>query len=63
MGSRLPYEMGPLPEVQRMKVCCFCGLDAGEYGNNPEPLFYWPRVCCDGCNLRLVIPARLRALQ
>ena len=40
--------------------CCICGEPVESYGNNPEP--FMPAdsgVCCDGCNLKFVIPARL----
>ena len=42
--------------------CCFCGGDAGKYGNDPWPI-YWggKKRCCDKCNLAYVIPARLDA--
>lgn len=40
-----------------MVKCCFCGKDAGEYGNNARPLK--DGVCCDDCNNSKVIPARL----
>ena len=42
--------------------CCFCGKDAGKYGNDPWPI-YWGDMkrCCDECNLTYVIPARLDA--
>jgi hypothetical protein len=42
--------------------CCICGEPYGKYGNNPEP--YVPSEegrCCDACNLKFVIPARLAA--
>ena len=40
------------------KVCCFCNGDAGAYGNNPAPIKAYPLVCCDSCNMKIVIPAR-----
>ncbi len=44
------------------KSCCFCYKDAGEYGNNPEPLMdYEDGKCCDGCNVELVLPYRILA--
>jgi len=39
-------------------VCCFCKKDAGQYGNNPEPVMGTPNKCCDQCNLKVVLPAR-----
>ena len=42
--------------------CCFCYKDAGEFGNNPEPLVnYEDGKCCDDCNMELVLPYRLLA--
>ena len=36
------------------KECVMCGGDAGEYGNNPEPL-HAEGVCCDDCNQEVVM--------
>jgi hypothetical protein len=44
------------------RLCCFCGQPFGEFGNNPEPLNPYSERCCDDCNARVVIPARLRLL-
>lgn len=41
--------------------CCFCGKDAGKYGNNARPLK--DGFCCDHCNSTKVIPARLRDVK
>ena len=44
--------------------CCFCGKDAGKYGNNPEPVNTIPGArCCDDCNYEYVIPARLNNIR
>ena len=42
--------------------CCFCGGDAGKYGNDPCAI-YWggKKRRCDKCHLTYVIPARLGA--
>lgn len=40
-------------------VCCICGEPLDGYGNNPQPYVEDGR-CCDGCNLKFVIPARLQ---
>jgi hypothetical protein len=37
--------------------CCFCGMDAGEFGNNVSPIHYLGK-CCDKCNLDIVVPLR-----
>lgn len=44
--------------------CCFCGCDC-DYrtnGNDPRPikvLYTQQPICCDECNMRIVIPTRL----
>lgn len=40
--------------------CCICGELIKGYGNNPEPYKSAEEgQCCDSCNLKFVIPARL----
>ena len=40
--------------------CCICGEPIEGYGNNPEPYMSADSgSCCDGCNLKFVIPMRL----
>jgi hypothetical protein len=40
--------------------CCICGEPIEGYGNNPEPYVSADEGrCCDGCNVKFVIPARL----
>lgn len=40
--------------------CCICGEPIEGYGNNPEPFMSSENgQCCDGCNLKFVIPYRL----
>jgi len=44
--------------------CCFCNKIIGKYGNNPYPASKDPNaVCCDACNMSVVIPTRLQALK
>ena len=44
--------------------CCICGEPIKGYGNNPEPFMSADDgVCCDGCNLKFVIPARLEMMR
>ena len=39
-------------------LCCICGEPIEGYGNNPEPFMNAEEgQCCDGCNLKFVIPA------
>ena len=39
-------------------VCCICGEEVEGYGNNPSPVKEDGK-CCDACNKKFVIPARL----
>jgi hypothetical protein len=43
-------------------TCCICGDEFEGYGNNPEP-YKSSGKCCDACNRKFVIPARLMQLQ
>ncbi len=47
-----------LTEDKQKYVCCICGEPSEGYGNNPDPYKNAGR-CCDACNLKFVIPARL----
>lgn len=40
-----------------LENCCICGEEIIGYGNNAAP--YKDGRCCDACNLKFVIPARL----
>ena len=44
------------------EICCICGEPIEGYGNNPSPYKHEGR-CCDACNLKFVIPARLAELS
>ena len=46
-------------------ICCICGEKIDGYGNNPEPYMSAENGerCCDECNIRFVIPARLAQLD
>lgn len=46
----------------KKEVCCICGEELDGYGNNPEP-YKQNGKCCDACNLKFVIPARLEEFQ
>lgn len=46
----------------KKEVCCICGEDLDGYGNNPEP-YKQSGKCCDACNIKFVIPARLEEFQ
>jgi hypothetical protein len=44
--------------------CCICGESIDGYGNNPEP--YRSSAdgrCCDACNFKFVVPARMALLD
>ena len=52
-------DIDALGEAKEQKfVCCICGEPNEGYGNNPDPYKNAGR-CCDACNLKFVIPARL----
>jgi len=43
-------------------TCCICGEESYGYGNNPYPVKDDGR-CCDSCNAKFVIPARIEAMH
>lgn len=44
--------------------CCICNAEIIGYGNNPYPVVNDENsVCCDLCNMMVVIPRRLEKLQ
>lgn len=44
--------------------CCICGEPIEGYGNNPEPFMSADNgQCCDGCNLKFVVPMRLDMMK
>lgn len=42
-------------------ICCICGKYCEGAGNNPAPVSYIGR-CCTDCNIKVVIPERMRRL-
>lgn len=40
------------------EICCICGEPIEGYGNNPSPYKHEGR-CCDACQRKFVLPARL----
>jgi hypothetical protein len=45
-------------------VCCICGELIDGFGNNPEPYMAAEEGrCCDGCNLKFVIPIRMEQMK
>lgn len=53
---------------KKVKTCCLCGKEIEGFGNDPRPVMEafgtegW-NVCCDECNVKRVIPARLKGLH
>jgi hypothetical protein len=44
--------------------CCICGEPIEDYGNNPEPFMSAGEgQCCQGCNLKFVVPMRLELMK
>lgn len=46
----------------KQKTCCICGKQFTEYGNNPWPVKA-EGICCNACNLNVVIPTRIKNLK
>lgn len=49
-------------DSQEYFKCCLCGKIVKGYGNNPRPLKDEGK-CCDECNVKYVIPARIIELE
>ena len=45
--------------MPNVNTCCLCN-DEFTHGNNALPIL--DAKCCNDCNLRVVIPARIKAL-
>ena len=43
------------------KICCLCNKEYEGYGNDAQPLK--EGKCCDECNEKLVIPAKIKELK
>lgn len=58
--------MTTLTERANMHICCICGKEYNGYGNNPYPvgwdIYSEDDRCCDECNRKYVIPARIAKL-
>jgi hypothetical protein len=44
-----------------VKICCICGLEYSSFGNNALPIK--EGTCCDYCNMKKVIPERIKRLR
>ena len=59
------YLSGLSTDAPNEDTCCFCGAPleewhTGAYGNNPDPAATREGArCCDACNRKIVIPARI----
>lgn len=40
--------------------CCICGKEIKGYGNNALPIK--DGICCDKCNMSVVIPTRINEI-
>ena len=49
-----------IKEAYEHHKCVICGKEFDGYGNNAEPVK--PGICCDECNAKQVIPARLKGM-
>lgn len=56
----LDYD-SPEAKKDEINICCICGKEFEGYGNNPAP-YKNTGVCCDECNQKYVIPARIKQL-
>lgn len=50
-----------IKEAYEKHKCVICGHDFEGYGNNAEPVKHG--ICCDDCNEKVVIPARLKEME
>ena len=61
-GSKKLNKEKNMSEQNLKYTCCFCGRPFYGYGNNAEPVIK-NGVCCDECNMKKVIPARIKQLK
>ena len=43
--------------------CVVCGCMIPDFGHNPDPLNEGKGRCCDSCNVKYVIPARVYSMR
>jgi hypothetical protein len=48
--------------IEELHSCSICGGQYSGSGNDPEPVMN-DGTCCDDCNFKYVIPARLKELR
>ena len=56
-----PVDATGKPAKDRKFICCICGEECEGYDNNPDPVKEEGR-CCDACNSKFVIPARIEQM-
>ena len=50
--------------AHRKKICCLCGKEFKEKGNNPFSVDKEKgHVCCDSCAYKVVVPARMKMMM
>lgn len=59
--NEFDLDFEPINEEAADNHCCICGEEIVGYGNNAEP--YKSGRCCDACNLKFVIPARMEEIK
>lgn len=58
--NRINYLRLMVEGMENGTICCICGMPIEGWGNNPDPVVREPRArCCDECNQRYVLPARI----
>ena len=58
--SKMGETGAAIKEAYEHHKCVICGKEFDGYGNNAEPVK--PGICCDECNAKQVIPARLKGM-
>lgn len=65
LEEEIPAETEEIKEPEEVKEeeteCCICHNKFKGYGNNPYPVCEDGR-CCDDCNWKVVVPARIKQL-
>ena len=49
--------------TQREMECVICSDIIENFGHNPDPINAGKGKCCDKCNIRYVIPARIYSIE
>lgn len=62
LGNDFKIDPKKNESVEKGEKCVICGKEIKEYGNNPAPVKDSGK-CCDDCNKKIVIPARLKVTK